>query len=176
MLSFFFVSGLLIILFFFFLMIRRPPRSTLFPYTTLFRSIKRRKPVSGALGPIVGEGRASPSRRRSNEETVLGVTVILDLYRGVADRIPRHDGAQDAPIVLEIERSAGSGIVPIRPPNRIHLHANQVQPNRVARFRHLHHHTGKAGDHAACIRNAQFVEVRHSIHFWLLTRRRRREQ
>src|SRR5436190_14933261 len=28
------------ILFLFFLMIRRPPRSTLFPYTTLFRSIK----------------------------------------------------------------------------------------------------------------------------------------
>src|SRR2546428_8344243 len=27
--------------FFFFLMIRRPPRSTLFPYTTLFRSWKR---------------------------------------------------------------------------------------------------------------------------------------
>src|SRR5258708_22139676 len=27
-------------LFFFFLMIRRPPRSTLFPYTTLFRSQK----------------------------------------------------------------------------------------------------------------------------------------
>src|SRR5256885_10897611 len=29
-----------IFLFFFFLMIRRPPRSTLFPYTTLFRSLK----------------------------------------------------------------------------------------------------------------------------------------
>src|SRR2546430_16185868 len=28
-----------LILFFFFLMIRRPPRSTLFPYTTLFRSV-----------------------------------------------------------------------------------------------------------------------------------------
>src|SRR2546421_3499036 len=28
----------LLVLFFFFLMIRRPPRSTLFPYTTLFRS------------------------------------------------------------------------------------------------------------------------------------------
>src|SRR6516162_11070385 len=27
---------------FFFLMIRRPPRSTLFPYTTLFRSLRRR--------------------------------------------------------------------------------------------------------------------------------------
>src|SRR5256884_2517089 len=31
-----------LILFFFFLMIRRPPRSTLFPYTTLFRSIRER--------------------------------------------------------------------------------------------------------------------------------------
>src|SRR2546425_8878018 len=29
---------ILLFLFFFFLMIRRPPRSTLFPYTTLFRS------------------------------------------------------------------------------------------------------------------------------------------
>src|SRR5215471_20051384 len=30
-----------VMLFFFFLMIRRPPRSTLFPYTTLFRSSAR---------------------------------------------------------------------------------------------------------------------------------------
>src|SRR5688572_26864714 len=30
---------------FFFLMIRRPPRSTLFPYTTLFRSSKGPKPL-----------------------------------------------------------------------------------------------------------------------------------
>src|SRR3712207_7557126 len=30
--------------FFFFLMIRRPPRSTLFPYTTLFRSASTRTP------------------------------------------------------------------------------------------------------------------------------------
>src|SRR2546421_6685120 len=34
------------VLFFFFLMIRRPPRSTLFPYTTLFRS----KADGGATG------------------------------------------------------------------------------------------------------------------------------
>src|SRR2546422_5955978 len=32
--------------FFFFLMIRRPPRSTLFPYTTLFRSHHTGKPVA----------------------------------------------------------------------------------------------------------------------------------
>src|SRR2546422_6051986 len=33
-----------VIVFFFFLMIRRPPRSTLFPYTTLFRSFRVRPP------------------------------------------------------------------------------------------------------------------------------------
>src|SRR5256885_7154092 len=35
---------------FFFLMIRRPPRSTLFPYTTLFRSVAGA--ADGALAPI----------------------------------------------------------------------------------------------------------------------------
>src|SRR2546422_8595639 len=38
-------------------MIRRPPRSTLFPYTTLFRSERRR-------GVPRGEERLRPSRRR----------------------------------------------------------------------------------------------------------------
>src|SRR6266702_8723878 len=33
-----FILTLAFVFFFFFLMIRRPPRSTLFPYTTLFRS------------------------------------------------------------------------------------------------------------------------------------------
>src|SRR5205807_8327641 len=39
-------------LFFFFLMIRRPPRSTLFPYTTLFRSV----PCSSAVGTSASAG------------------------------------------------------------------------------------------------------------------------
>src|SRR2546426_11311045 len=38
-----------LLLFFFFLMIRRPPRSTLFPYTTLFRS-----PSRSDAGPAPG--------------------------------------------------------------------------------------------------------------------------
>src|SRR5215216_7313355 len=45
--------------FFFFLMIRRPPRSTLFPYTTLFRS-PRRAARSRADGR---DSRASLARR-----------------------------------------------------------------------------------------------------------------
>src|SRR2546425_3507274 len=41
------------IIFFFFLMIRRPPRSTLFPYTTLFRSLMERGGYLHALeGPF----------------------------------------------------------------------------------------------------------------------------
>src|SRR6476660_9978972 len=50
-------------LFFFFLMIRRPPRSTLFPYTTLFRS--RRRP-GGVPGVPARPHRAAP---RSEEHT-----------------------------------------------------------------------------------------------------------
>src|SRR6266540_6388799 len=38
--------------FFFFLMIRRPPRSTLFPYTTLFRSRPRAAPARPVAGPL----------------------------------------------------------------------------------------------------------------------------
>src|SRR5256885_8506010 len=42
-----------VILSFFFLMIRRPPRSTLFPYTTLFRSIYGLyRPGSAGHGPL----------------------------------------------------------------------------------------------------------------------------
>src|SRR6266496_4793923 len=37
--------------FFFFLMIRRPPRSTLFPYTTLFRSTA---PLLAEAAPLIG--------------------------------------------------------------------------------------------------------------------------
>src|SRR5687767_15854015 len=45
---------------FFFLMIRRPPRSTLFPYTTLFRSSL---PV-GLAGATGSRGRPGRRRRR----------------------------------------------------------------------------------------------------------------
>src|SRR6266699_7161277 len=51
---------------FFFLMIRRPPRSTLFPYTTLFRSAHGPRPRGRrrrALAYLVrGPGRASRAR------------------------------------------------------------------------------------------------------------------
>src|SRR2546425_5879813 len=72
-LFFFFIYYLVLYLysFFFFLMIRRPPRSTLFPYTTLFRSPSERIEQAGIVhrawrrsGP---GGRRAP--RRSEEHT-----------------------------------------------------------------------------------------------------------
>src|ERR1022692_5156802 len=52
-------------LLFFFLMIRRPPRSTLFPYTTLFRSQQSDR--------LCGDAQAAPDRldavQRSEEHT-----------------------------------------------------------------------------------------------------------
>src|SRR2546430_7416287 len=43
------IAALTYIIYFFFLMIRRPPRSTLFPYTTLFRSLKSIVPQKESL-------------------------------------------------------------------------------------------------------------------------------
>src|SRR2546429_7085779 len=45
------MSTPILVVFFFFLMIRRPPRSTLFPYTTLFRSGVRAAPRPGRRAP-----------------------------------------------------------------------------------------------------------------------------
>src|SRR3712207_8559017 len=54
-------------MFFFFLMIRRPPRSTLFPYTTLFRSGLARIRDARGGGALAGFG----SAKGSNEEAYL---------------------------------------------------------------------------------------------------------
>src|ERR1043166_9872300 len=54
------------IFFLFFLMIRRPPRSTLFPYTTLFRSGSRGRPPAEHPDPV---RRCPRSPCRSEEHT-----------------------------------------------------------------------------------------------------------
>src|SRR2546430_17073007 len=61
-------------LFFFFLMIRRPPRSTLFPYTTLFRSDPLGRGDdrgSAAAAPPLARGTRGPAHAgtRSEEHT-----------------------------------------------------------------------------------------------------------
>src|SRR5206468_11178262 len=63
------VSRLVEIYFFFFLMIRRPPRSTLFPYTTLFRSgVGLREDQIAPIGQT-RDRRQRSCRQRSEEHT-----------------------------------------------------------------------------------------------------------
>src|SRR2546430_4489554 len=55
---------------FFFLMIRRPPRSTLFPYTTLFRSLAGREACAGDHEVRAGLEHGGFVRAGANEATV----------------------------------------------------------------------------------------------------------
>src|SRR5438132_14149428 len=63
--------GELFLVCFFFLMIRRPPRSTLFPYTTLFRSVIRWLFFELALarGTLAQSPAEESTQRRSEEHT-----------------------------------------------------------------------------------------------------------
>src|SRR5436305_10941025 len=68
-------------IFFFFLMIRRPPRSTLFPYTTLFRS--RRHRGRGAFQALpAGAARGADRRgsRRDRKSTRLNSSHVRISY------------------------------------------------------------------------------------------------
>src|SRR5258707_4550263 len=63
-------------LFFFFLMIRRPPRSTLFPYTTLFRSLAQRVATSRIIRSSIAKSNGlvtvgSPDSFRDRKSTRL---------------------------------------------------------------------------------------------------------
>src|SRR2546426_3856806 len=68
-------------MFFFFLMIRRPPRSTLFPYTTLFRS---RHETVRTVDAIIGKRRESDADRH-----------VERIFAGVGE-VARHDAVAQA--------------------------------------------------------------------------------
>src|SRR2546430_7187026 len=73
-------SNLSLVLFFFFLMIRRPPRSTLFPYTTLFRSPAPVRPHPGAVA-CLGPGGHGLRRLRHDGRDVRGAVRRAVLHR-----------------------------------------------------------------------------------------------
>src|SRR2546430_13345766 len=77
-------------LFFFFLMIRRPPRSTLFPYTTLFRSVSGGP--GGARRAADPAGAGVGGAARGVHRAGAGVGGALDLrarLRGAAALVAR---------------------------------------------------------------------------------------
>src|SRR5256885_14199215 len=66
-------------LFFFFLMIRRPPRSTLFPYTTLFRSSRDRRERQHRRLPAEAVDQPS-AERRDRKSTRLNSSHLVISY------------------------------------------------------------------------------------------------
>src|SRR5437773_5425341 len=86
------------LLFFFFLMIRRPPRSTLFPYTTLFRSSTggvRRARSRGSAAPRPTSAASARLPRRSEEHTSelqshhdLVCRLLLEKKKKKVERLP----------------------------------------------------------------------------------------
>src|SRR5256885_13106232 len=80
--------------FFFFLMIRRPPRSTLFPYTTLFRSHFARLigtlHAVGSVGPSVARKKDRKSTRLNSSHLVISYAVFC-LKKKTKRRVPADE-------------------------------------------------------------------------------------
>src|SRR6266540_4524135 len=66
-----------LLFFFFFLMIRRPPRSTLFPYTTLFRSATRCQRTCGVRTPAPAP---QPGDRKSTRLNSSHITISYAVF------------------------------------------------------------------------------------------------
>src|SRR5256885_13303934 len=74
------ITLILFLLSFFFLMIRRPPRSTLFPYTTLFRSPSRAADCPSPTTRCDGAARARPAARGDRKSTRLNSSHLVISY------------------------------------------------------------------------------------------------
>src|SRR6476661_9453038 len=93
------------VFFFFFLMIRRPPRSTLFPYTTLFRS------PAGRLRPHRIRGLpCSPVGHRSEEHT----SELQSHLNLVCRLLLEKKKQQDLSSSVSLQRKEGSNLRPTR--------------------------------------------------------------
>src|SRR2546426_12645629 len=87
------------LLLFFFLMIRRPPRSTLFPYTTLFRSDVALNFGTGRPGNRAAAERIAAEIRRTGRRCGVFAADTRDA-RAVARRSEEHTSELQSPCNL----------------------------------------------------------------------------
>src|SRR2546422_5783692 len=85
-------------------MIRRPPRSTLFPYTTLFRSPDRDHDEHGLrerMAPVAGRGDADagyPHRSAGGQvEREVAATVVAQMHSQRHAECPTYGGPDEGP-------------------------------------------------------------------------------
>src|SRR2546427_807227 len=81
---------------FFFLMIRRPPRSTLFPYTTLFRSASEGG-VLASEGPVSVDGDGEYSTPQGASPTQAGTYYWVASYRSEERRVGKESRSRWSP-------------------------------------------------------------------------------
>src|SRR5438046_9200293 len=132
----------------FFLLVRPPPRSTLFPYTTLFRSrvdgagpaAAIRAPGDGtadrvqsgggpeSIGPSLGEGCGSPERPRGPHGRAAGSDPLI--LKPLA-RDPERRARPFFPVPMLVQdRRAGAGPRPLQPDDRRRVVAQHVASER----------------------------------------------
>src|SRR6266496_3239887 len=111
-------------IFFFFLMIRRPPRSTLFPYTTLFRSRRghgladrlrvERRQVGGGARHHAGLGELLLVLvRKQQPQVLLGQVLVLAVDRDRQVRAALEDRGRLAG-GLRRDREGGAVLLDVR--------------------------------------------------------------
>src|SRR5690349_23471843 len=88
------LSIFFVFLIFFFLMIRRPPRSTLFPYTTLFRSLPLsefdRLEVNGPEGRLIAQIQDRKSTRLNSSHVEISYAVFCLKKKKKTHRVNVH--------------------------------------------------------------------------------------
>src|SRR2546430_9695480 len=67
-------------------MIRRPPRSTLFPYTTLFRSFDTNRDIYRTIEKVITYGAAQESRLKAEISEYVVTDSIEEQFRKLLDR------------------------------------------------------------------------------------------
>src|SRR5437773_10228250 len=141
--------------YFFFLMMRQPPRSTLFPYTTLFRahlklhkSIRRKKLVKSrkrlecrraspqAMGLVAGRHDDLSLQAQNRSGTQAREHFSLDPKHGIANAsIP------DVVLILKVDRNVDLNLI---------FHAEALLVNNVIRY-------ARRSPRIDCARNYNFV-------------------